>query len=115
MFNPCRDHCLIYRGRSYKNDCDKTCDYAMAIRELQHNEFNVYDMLKRIKSHHMPPWDDNDIYFNREPWKHFGVISSGIVMDWYWFRDDVILQEASIKEIVQAYREILDYEQNGSK
>ena len=63
----------------------------------------------------MPPWDDNDIYFNRESWKHFGGIRSGIVMDWYWFRDDAILQEASIKEIVQAYREILDYEQNGSK
>lgn len=49
MFNPCRDYCMIYRGRSYDKECDETCEYAKAIKELQDKEYNVYNMLNKIK------------------------------------------------------------------
>lgn len=106
MFNPCRDHCMIYRGRSYNNDCDKTCEYTKAIKGLQYNELSVYNMLNKIKSYDAPPWDDNDIYYHRSPWQKFGGVSSGIVMCWCWYRDSVILEQASVNDIIQAYREI---------
>ena len=68
-------------------------------------------MLDKIKSHRTPPRRDDDIYFERDPWKKFGGISSGIVMTWFWYRDDVILDRANIGEILQAYKEIVENEQ----
>lgn len=64
-------------------------------------------MIVFIKTHKSPPPDVNDPYYLREPWKKFGGVSSGICMEWCWFKTDVIDSLTTIEEVEMAFYEIL--------
>ena len=72
----------------------------MAYRVVFEN-VKLYDMLEtihEIKSYKEPPYDKNDPYYTRYPWCKMGGVSSGICEKWYWFPDDMILNNFSGKE-----------------
>lgn len=58
-----------------------------------------------IKSFKKPPFSEDDIYNLRYPWQKFGCVSSGICMCWGWWRDDVIEEQATDKDVDVAYKE----------
>ena len=33
--NPCVDLCYLRYGKEYSEECDETCDYAKAVKELK--------------------------------------------------------------------------------
>lgn len=63
------------------------------------------DILRKIKQHREPPFLKNDIYYHREPWQKFGSVTSGICMEWCWYRDDIILSKVTDKDLVIAMME----------
>lgn len=62
--------------------------------------------IAEIKSHGNPPFIEADAYYSREPWGKLGGISSGICMDWCWFRDEYIYSQATEEDVEMAYNEI---------
>lgn len=64
------------------------------------------EKIRIIKQLSMPPWDDNDPYYLREPWKKFGGISPGICMYWFWCRDDIIDAHTTEADVDLAYAEV---------
>ena len=66
-------------------------------------------LINKIKEYKAPPFDENDAYYQRTPWKDFGGISSGIGMCWCWYKTDIILKTVSDMDIVRAYDEITEY------
>lgn len=67
------------------------------------------EKLQFIKSYTEPPFDKKDPYYEREPWKRFGGVSSGICQCWCWYRDDVILPMVTDEELNKAYQETKKY------
>ena len=65
------------------------------------------EKIKKIKEYEAPPWDDNDIYYHREPWQKFGGVSSGICVKWCWYRDDIINDKTTDEDVDMAYNEII--------
>lgn len=65
------------------------------------------EKIKRIKELSMPPWDDDDPYYFREPWQKFGGISSGICMCWFWYRDEIIDAKTTDDDVEIAYEEVV--------
>lgn len=63
-------------------------------------------LVHTIKSYETPPYIEDDAYYKREPWQKFGGVSSGIVMKWCWFRDEVILERATEEDILRAAKEM---------
>lgn len=76
------------------------------------NGNELLELIQKIKSHSEPPRDENDLYYQRYPWNKFGGISSGICMCWCWYRDDVILEKATKKDILYALNEFEKRSQN---
>ena len=70
---------------------------------------NKLDAIREIKKYKEPPYRKDDLYFLRSPWNKFGIVSSGICEKWYWFLDEVILQNATVEDIIQAYNEITKF------
>lgn len=67
------------------------------------------EKIKKIKEYEEPPWDDNDIYYHREPWQKFGGVSSGICMNWCWYRDEIIDAKTTDEDVDMAYNETIKY------
>ena len=60
-------------------------------------------MLKEIKSHRTPPEKENDPYFCRYPWNKLGAYFDG----YGWFKNEIIISQATEKDIQIAYDEIM--------
>lgn len=67
------------------------------------------EKIKKIKEYTEPPMYPDDPYWHREPWQKFGVVSSGICMRWYWYRDEVIDAKTTNDEVDMAYNEVVNH------
>ena len=65
-------------------------------------------LIQRVKSHGLPPYREDDPYYERQPWKKFGCISSDLGGVWRWYDTDVIINEYNLttEDIVLAEQEI---------
>lgn len=70
---------------------------------------NKLDAIRKIKKYKEPPYRKEDSYFLRSPWNKFGAVSCGICEKWYWFTDEMILQQATTEDIIKAYNEITKF------
>lgn len=70
---------------------------------------NKLDIIRKIKKYKEPPYRKDDAYFLRSPWNKFGTVGCGIYERWYWFNDEVILQRATLEDIIEAYNEITKF------
>lgn len=78
----------------------------------EHEELeSLKEKISEIKSYREPPWDEKDMYYQREPWNKFGIVSAGICVQWCWFNDEYIYSHATKRDIEMAYDEI----KNGTK
>lgn len=73
------------------------------------NEDRLLELIHKIKSYAEPPSNKDDLYNMRYPWQKFGGVSSGICQCWCWYRDDVILKNATEKDINFALNEFNKY------
>lgn len=70
---------------------------------------NKLEVIREIKKYKEPPYRKDDAYFLRSPWNKFGMVGCGICEKWYWFTNEVILQQATVEDIIQAYNEITKF------
>ena len=68
---------------------------------------NKLDMIRKIKKYKEPPYRKDDSYFLRSPWYKFGTV--GAYEEWYWFTNETILQQATLEDIIEAYKEITKF------
>ena len=66
----------------------------------------MLELIHKIKSYKEPPWDKHDAYWQRDPWRKFGCVSSGICMCWCWYRDEVIMRNADANDVAEALRQL---------
>ena len=59
-----------------------------------------------------PPLPENDIYFERAPWKNVATITAGIRMGAIWRSDYEIERAASFEELQKIYDYVKDMQQN---
>ena len=66
------------------------------------------DIIKKIMQRKEPPFDENDIYYERKPWKKFGAVcdTGSIGVGWCWYKVSVILSKVTDEELVLALEEI---------
>lgn len=66
------------------------------------------DIVKKIMQRKEPPFDENDIYYERKPWKKFGAVcdTGSIGVGWCWYKVSVILSKVTDEELVLALEEI---------
>ena len=66
------------------------------------------DIIKKIMQCKEPPFDENDIYYERKPWKKFGAVcdTGSIGVGWCWYKVSVILSKVTDEELVLALEEI---------
>lgn len=72
------------------------------------NAAELLSLIHRIKGHKEPPYEKSDLYNMRDPWPKFGGIYAGIWMGWCWYRDDVILKQATKDDILFALQQFED-------
>lgn len=65
----------------------------------------LLSLIGQIKAHPEPPFRADDSYWTRDPWPKFGGVSSGIVQEWCWFADYVIMQRATARDALKAIAE----------
>ena len=66
------------------------------------------DIVKKIMQRKEPPFDENDIYYERKPWKKFGAVcdTGSIGVGWCCYKVSVILSKVTDEELVLALEEI---------
>lgn len=66
------------------------------------------DIIKKIMKHKKPPFDENDIYYERKPWNKFGAVcdTGSIGVGWCWYKVSVILSKVTDEELILALEEI---------
>ena len=66
------------------------------------------DIVKKITQRKEPPFDENDIYYERKPWKKFGAVcdTGSIGVGWCWYKVSVILSKVTDEELILALEEI---------
>lgn len=66
------------------------------------------DIVKKIMQRKEPPFDENDIYYERNPWNKFGAVcdTGSIGVGWCWYKVSVILSKVTDEELVLALEEI---------
>ena len=66
------------------------------------------DIIKKIMQRKEPPFDENDIYYERKPWKKFGAVcdTGSIGVGWCWYKVSVILSKVTDEELILALEEI---------
>lgn len=66
------------------------------------------DIIKKIMQRKEPPFDENDIYYERIPWKKFGAVcdTGSIGVGWCWYKVSVILSKVTDEELILALEEI---------
>ena len=66
------------------------------------------DIVKKITQRKEPPFDENDIYYERKPWNKFGAVCDigSIGVGWCWYKVSVILSKVTDEELVLALEEI---------
>lgn len=66
------------------------------------------DIVKKITQRKEPPFDENDIYYERKPWKKFGTVcdTGSIGVGWCWYKVSVILSKVTDEELILALEEI---------
>ena len=66
------------------------------------------DIVKKIMQRKEPPFDENDIYYERKPWKKFGAVcdTGSIGVGWCWYKVSVILSKVTDEELILALEEI---------
>lgn len=66
------------------------------------------DIVKKITQRKKPPFDENDIYYERKPWNKFGAVcdTGSIGVGWCWYKVSVILSKVTDEELVLALEEI---------
>lgn len=66
------------------------------------------DIIKKIMQRKKPPFDENDIYYERKPWKKFGAVcdTGSIGVGWCWYKVSVILSKVTDEELILALEEI---------
>lgn len=79
---------------------------TITVKAVEDPDPEMIELVHKIKRNKEPPWRDDDIYWMRKPWQKFGGVSSGICMKWCWFRDDVILKQATKEDMLLALDEI---------
>lgn len=66
------------------------------------------EIIKKIMQRKEPPFDENDIYYERKPWNKFGAVcdTGSIGVGWCWYKVSVILSKVTDEELVLALEEI---------
>ena len=66
------------------------------------------DIVKKITQRKEPPFDENDIYYERKPWNKFGAVcdTGSIGVGWCWYKVSVILSKVTDEELILALEEI---------
>ena len=66
------------------------------------------EIIKKIMQRKEPPFDENDIYYERKPWKKFGAVcdTGSIGVGWCWYKVSVILSKVTDEELILALEEI---------
>lgn len=66
------------------------------------------DIVKKIMQRKEPPFDENDIYYERNPWNKFGAVcdTGSIGVGWCWYKVSVILSKVTDEELILALEEI---------
>ena len=66
------------------------------------------DIVKKIMQRKEPPFDENDIYYERKPWNKFGAVcdTGSIGVGWCWYKVSVILSKVTDEELILALEEI---------
>lgn len=66
------------------------------------------EIIKKIMQRKEPPFDENDIYYERKPWNKFGAVcdTGSIGVGWCWYKVSVILSKVTDEELILALEEI---------
>ena len=66
------------------------------------------DIIKKIMQRKEPPFDENDIYYERKPWNKFGTVcdTGSIGVGLCWYKVSVILSKVTDEELILALEEI---------
>lgn len=67
-------------------------------------KLEIFKKIKELSPE--PPLPENDIYFEREPWKNVATITCGICMGAVWRSDYEIENAASIEDLNEIYEYI---------
>lgn len=72
------------------------------------NKQERIDIIKKIMQRKEPPFDENDIYYERKPWNKFGAVcdTGSIGVGWCWYKVSVILSKVTDEELVLALEKI---------